>query len=702
MAQYSLPKFQVSIDLQKDCTFDPSIDEQLKRKQAPAGQFGQVAFGTWHVPVPEGCESSSRDIPIAVKLPVDKQVEQAWLGEAHSMQTIRDIDAGVHGKRYIVTVLGLAYHRSTDGSLCPATVMERLDISLEETLKSFQLAKVVPELSMLLDWMLGLAQGLDAMHEHAHIVHGDIKLANIMVTAPPNQICKLIDFGLSRNRAGDHCVKYDPIGARGTRAYLSPELLENNTERTNTKASDVYALSMVFWCMLALQDAPYAEHGSGLAACKDPNGGVDVHLFDQAIISGMRPPLTAIQHMHPPARLVNLIETCWDKDAQSRLSAAQLVAELESVRHQHHFRPSGSTVRQDAFKQPHSYVNISFIFTLVLLTISVSLGYNAKPQGTSSFDNMILWHYNKASGYISGLFHSGGPCFEDCSSFYVTRCGPGVGSYRERDIALPIIQAVKSSLANSSELATHLASLASLTSSVLRLLPHTLLNEQGVPLLFQALELYSNDSTVVVPACHILDAMMYYPTALRTIFNTSGPQFLMNALDNFIDDQRVLEPVMRAMLRMSHMHTGVYRVGIPLVITMLKRHFQNANLSGLGLSVLQENVGPSCRDFVTAHAEISLVLSILQFHQHDRKVVYPALAVILHAGSDSTVAAGGTPIIVAVLQHHSQFIPHRIAVQLQAIVDSPANTALAMTASGMLEGVGAMSVQKQLGYELPK
>ncbi|CAK0809464.1 unnamed protein product [Prorocentrum cordatum] len=121
-------------------------------------------------------------------------------------------------------------------------VMEQLDggelfhrVKAQEAVSEREAAEVA--------WQVLLA--LNYIHSHG-IVHGDVKLENILYDSKESKHLKLIDFGFSR--------RWDPSqrgvsgGACGTRSYVAPEVVLG---RPCTSQSDMWSLGVVIFMLLA-------------------------------------------------------------------------------------------------------------------------------------------------------------------------------------------------------------------------------------------------------------------------------------------------------------------------------------------------------------------------------------------------------------------------------------------------------------------
>jgi tetratricopeptide (TPR) repeat protein len=128
-----------------------------------------------------------------------------------------------------------------------------------------------------LDLGTQLAAGLAAAHRR-HIVHGDVKPENVIVT--PDGVAKILDFGIAR-LAGSEAG-----GALGTLAYMSPEQRRGDIVDERT---DVWSYGMVLREMLTGK-LPVTDTGSGSAT---PVTRVEAVIRSDAVSSGL-PQLDAV------------------------------------------------------------------------------------------------------------------------------------------------------------------------------------------------------------------------------------------------------------------------------------------------------------------------------------------------------------------------------------------------------------------------
>jgi serine/threonine protein kinase len=73
------------------------------------------------------------------------------------------------------------------------------------------------------------------------VCHGDLKLENILYD--PSFNLKIIDFGLSEHQ-NTNCL----MGERGTRYYMAPEIIKNQTY--DGFKIDIFSLGILMFCLV--------------------------------------------------------------------------------------------------------------------------------------------------------------------------------------------------------------------------------------------------------------------------------------------------------------------------------------------------------------------------------------------------------------------------------------------------------------------
>ncbi len=158
-----------------------------------------------------------------------------------------------------------------------------------------------------------VADGLSLAHRRG-ILHRDLKLANIMLTADGTP--KVGDFGLARAVTPTKCAP--AVVAVGTPPYMAPELFQRAEP---LPASDIYALGVCYYVMLSGR-LPYT--------------GPDLATLISNVTSESHPPL---RNLHPeiPLEIVECVDLMLAKHPggrpQSGVAASQLLhAVLGQVR----------------------------------------------------------------------------------------------------------------------------------------------------------------------------------------------------------------------------------------------------------------------------------------------------------------------------------------------------------------------------------
>ena len=164
-----------------------------------------------------------------------------------------------------------------------------------------------------LDIAIQCAEGVGAAHQQ-HIVHGDIKPDNIMLT--PAKRVKILDFGVAKRFAF-----FDPNEATeslsaylsGTPAYMAPEVL---MQKPYDGRADLFSLGLVFYEMLGGRQPFQADSPAGTLA---------------RVLHADVPPLRKVNPKVSTA-LAAIVSRMLEKDPQARYaSTADLAADLRSV-----------------------------------------------------------------------------------------------------------------------------------------------------------------------------------------------------------------------------------------------------------------------------------------------------------------------------------------------------------------------------------
>ncbi|KAK1233933.1 Rho guanine nucleotide exchange factor [Marasmius sp. AFHP31] len=168
-----------------------------------------------------------------------------------------------------------------------------------------------------------VASGLAHLHS-MNIIHGDLKGANVLVTAD-ERAC-IMDFGLSRV-ADTHslCLSSSIMGQGGTTRWSAPELLQSDPPSSVSMKSDMYAYACVCCEIFTGENVPFY----GLA-----EGAVMV-----AVVVNKKHPVRPSGARELTDDMWGIMVKCWYHDAQKRPEAKDVHSNVgalysQKTRHQ--------------------------------------------------------------------------------------------------------------------------------------------------------------------------------------------------------------------------------------------------------------------------------------------------------------------------------------------------------------------------------
>ena len=141
--------------------------------------------------------------------------------------------------------------------------IEKCLISLHTYCRQLHLYKGVIPMRPNKEVLLQLARGLQYIHSQ-HLIHGDVKPGNILISSDNPANLKFADFGLSIQKDEmENKIETDWSFVQGTEGWMAPELIINYkiTEHViDGQKCDIFALGCVFFFFLVPAFHPFGNN----------------------------------------------------------------------------------------------------------------------------------------------------------------------------------------------------------------------------------------------------------------------------------------------------------------------------------------------------------------------------------------------------------------------------------------------------------
>ncbi|XP_072308144.1 mitogen-activated protein kinase kinase kinase 12-like isoform X2 [Eucyclogobius newberryi] len=155
--------------------------------------------------------------------------------------------------------------------------------------------------SLLMDWAMAIAGGMNYLHLHK-IIHRDLKSPNILITY--DDAVKISDFGTSKELSD----KSTKMSFAGTVAWMAPEVIRN--EPVSEKV-DIWSFGVVLWEMLT-GEVPYKDVDSSAIIWGVGNNSLQLPVPDTC-----------------PDSFKLLLRQCWNCKTRNRPSFRQILLHLD-------------------------------------------------------------------------------------------------------------------------------------------------------------------------------------------------------------------------------------------------------------------------------------------------------------------------------------------------------------------------------------
>lgn len=230
----------------------------------------------------------------------------------------------------------VGFRAFTEVSNEPCLAMEKLDASLGDKIEQkLDACEDQFPAKDILKITFEIIKGLEYLHHTAHILHGDVKSYNVLVS-DTYDIVKLCDFGVSLPLTDSLELDTSKGNFRyvGTECWSAPEIIFEDGPVTNV--ADVWACGFIVWEMIALStphvndietdnDESLDESLSEMQIANDADASMDdsISFLKDKVYSryGTRPPLPAINLGKEYDRVLELFFACTTVDYKVRPSA---------------------------------------------------------------------------------------------------------------------------------------------------------------------------------------------------------------------------------------------------------------------------------------------------------------------------------------------------------------------------------------------
>ena len=279
-------------------SFDPEIpsDAITQREAIGNGGYG-VVF--------KGLHFGSR---VALKTPKGPS-EKERIILRHEMKIMKQV-SHPNLARFIGTTYVTMKNENGDTSQCLAIVSELCDTDLSKACREER--ENNPDFqTKAVGWLCEAARGIAWLHIRCHMVHLDIKPANILLK---NGHAVVTDFGSTKVvDAADGMLKGETV--RVTRSFAAPEILRH---QPFSYPVDVYAFGMT---MCEIVSGRVSEYKNDYSKEK----------FDGDVCNGVRPVVSDLPEKGVNRSLIELIQACWDGDPQKRPNMPDICKQLKEI-----------------------------------------------------------------------------------------------------------------------------------------------------------------------------------------------------------------------------------------------------------------------------------------------------------------------------------------------------------------------------------